>query len=98
MLSREQVLHNQIVYDNGVRYYKIFVKPRRKILGYTFLTIGIVPNGLGWLCFPIGFMFLKNSSFKGLMRDIKTNLNKITIKIKRKIRVTNRFKYFKSFK
>lgn len=96
-LTPAQIVHNIRAYKYGTRHYKVVVTPRKKIFGYTFITIGLIPNGCGWFCFPIGFMFLRNQTFKSLTQDLKYNLYKIHVSIRRKIRGSNTFKYFKNF-
>ncbi len=85
-LGVNEIEHNQGAYNLGIERFKLIVKPHKKILGFTCLTIGIIPNGLGWLFIPLGVMFLRNSTLKGLKSDLKTQSYNINVIIKRMLR------------
>lgn len=60
---------------NPITQYKVIIPTYKKILGLFSLGIAIIPNGLGFLCYPISFMLLTNSKPKSLIISYKNKIS-----------------------
>lgn len=60
---------------NPITQYKVIIPTYKKILGLFSLGIAVFPNGLGFLCYPLGFMLLTNSKPKSLIISYKNKIS-----------------------
>ena len=79
------VRYNNNIVHMGISRYKLKISKKRRGFGLFFGIVAILPNGLFFVCMPICYTLLTNSSLRGLYRQIKHILSLSISKIKRYI-------------